>query len=66
MSINLVTLPLVYRPIQEQNILAQGHPDEKQVRIDIAISGLVSIAEGASSNSASFCNLGGIDIWAGI
>jgi hypothetical protein len=65
-SIDLFTLPLGYRPIQEQNLIAMGHPDEKQVRIDIATSGLVSIAEGASSNLASFCNLGGIDIWAGI
>jgi hypothetical protein len=65
-SIDLFTLPVGYRPIQEQNIIAQGHPDEKQVRIDIATSGLVSIAEGASSNTASFCNLGGIDLWAGI
>ncbi len=65
-SIDLFTLPVGYRPIQEHNSLAQGHPDEAQVRIDISTSGLVSIAEGASTNLASFCNLGGIDIWAGI
>lgn len=65
-SINLFTLPAGYRPTIEQNIVCQGHPDEKQVRIDISTSGLVSIAEGASSDTASFCNLGTIDIWAGI
>ncbi len=65
-SIDLFTLPAGYRPSIEQNFIAQGHPDDKQVRIDISTSGLVSIAEGASSNLAQFCNLGIIDIWAGI
>jgi hypothetical protein len=65
-SIDLFILPVGYRPIQEQNYLAQAHPDESQVRIDISTSGLVSIAEGASTNLASFCNLSGIDLWAGI
>jgi len=65
-SINLFTLPAGYRPTIEQNIICQGHPDEGQIRIDISTSGLVSIAEGASTNNAQFCNLGGIDIWAGI
>ncbi len=65
-SINLFTLPVGYRPTIEQNIISQGHPDEGQIRIDISTSGLVSIAEGASTNNAQFCNLGGIDIWAGI
>ena len=65
-SIDLFTLPAGYRPTIEQNIISQGHPDEGQIRIDISTSGLVSIAEGASTNLASFCNLGTIDIWAGI
>lgn len=65
-SIDLFTLPAGYRPTIEQNFIAQGHPDDKQVRIDIATSGLVSIAEGASSNNATFCNLGTIDLWSGI
>ena len=65
-SINLFTLPVGFRPTIEQNVIGQGHPDDKQVRIDISTSGLVSIAEGASSDGATFCNLGSIDIWAGI
>jgi len=65
-SIDLFTLPAGYRPTIEQNIISQGHPDEGQIRIDISTSGLVSIAEGASTNNAQFCNLGTIDIWAGI
>ena len=64
-SIDLFTLPTGYRPPVELNRIAQGHPDDKQVRIDISTSGLVSIAEGASSNLASFCNLGSIDFYAG-
>jgi len=65
-SINLFTLPAGYRPTIEQNFVAQGHPDDKQVRIDINTSGLVSIAEEGSSNGAQFCNLGTIDLWSGI
>ena len=65
-SIDLFTLPAGYRPTIEQNIVSQGHPNEGQIRIDISTSGLVSIAEGASTNLAQFCNLGTIDIWAGI
>jgi len=65
-SINLFTLPSGYRPTIEQNIISQGHAGEGQVRIDISTSGLVSIAEGASTNGSTFCNLGTIDFWAGI
>ena len=65
-AINLFTLPVGYRPTIEQNFIAMGHPDEKQVRIDINTSGLVSIDQGSSSNGAAFCNLGTIEIWAGI
>lgn len=65
-SINLFTLPAGYRPTIEQNIISQGHAGVGQVRIDIATSGLVSIAEGASTDGSQFCNLGTLDIWAGI
>ena len=65
-SIDLFTLPVGYRPTVEQNIISQGHAGDGQVRIDISTSGLVSIAEGASTNGSTFCNLGTLDIWAGI
>ena len=65
-SIDLFTLPAGYRPSIEQNIISQGHAGDGQVRIDISTSGLVSIAEGASTNGSTFCNLGTLDIWAGI
>ncbi len=65
-SINLFTLPAGYRPTIEQNIISQGHTGAGQVRIDISTSGLVSISEGDSTDGSTFCNLGTLDIWAGI
>lgn len=65
-NILLFTLPAGYRPTIEQNFICMGHAGDKQVRIDIATSGTVTISGDGSSVGSQFVNLGTIDFWAGI